>query len=511
MLMLLLAAAEMPAVTQRGVVRTIARPDKAGEPLSGVVVRVRGSHNAIESQPNGEFSIPLAQLNNGDAFVISTVTLSGYELADKELIGRRIACSETVPIEILMVNREALQREKDRIAEKARQNVEIYYEKRVAEFEEQLRQGKIKQDDYQQRIDELEQKYEQFEPLLELMADKYARTDISRLSGIDMQINAAIENGDLDEAERLIHSKGDFAAREQQLADADAQNAQARAQVEAMQRRLEEAEAATRKQRTALQNDYYNLYTIHLSRFQHDSAAHYLCMRAELDTADVVIQTETGQFLENMTADYDKTLVYLHRAERHADPRSLQMGIIADELAQTYQYLQQYEKAEQYFKQSLEIRKKTSAKDHPEDIAETLNNLSDLYRETQDYKQALDCQQQALDIWTKHYGKQNIRVAVAMNNLGMIYLNQQKLKQAKTQFLQAIEIAESLPEKQEKHTATFYNNIATIYYYEQAFDLSEQYFQKAYDLRAKNLGANHPLTKQAEMNLQVVKQTKNNK
>lgn len=505
---LLFAAMSLQAVTQRGSVRTIARPDSKGEPLSGVVLRVRGSHNAIESQTDGSFSLNLASLSNGDPFIISSVVLSGYELADKQLIGRPIACSETVPIEILMVNREALQQEKDRIARKARQNVEIYYEKRVAEFEQLLQQGKLRQEEYEQQLAQLEQKYEQFEPLLELMADKYARTDLSQLSDIDVQINSAIENGNLDEAERLIHSKGDFQSRERQIARADAQNAEARAQLEAMQQRLQQSEALVRKQRENLQNDYYKLYTIHLTRFRHDSAAHYLCLRADLDTTDVTAQTEAGQFLKNIVADYPKALIYLHRAERHAQPESLPLAVAQDELAQTYQYLHNPEKTEQYYLLSLGIRRKTSAKDHPEDIAETLNNLSDLYRKQKDYKQALDCAQQALDIWSRHYGIQNIRVAAAESNIGMIYLEQKKLKQARQHFEQAINITTHLSGNNDLQLASFYNNLATVYFYEKDFDSAEEYYNKAYTLFQNSLGANHPLTAQTDENVQVVRQAK---
>ena len=168
-------------------------------------------------------------------------------MADKELTGRQMACSENVQMEILMVNREELQREKDAIAEKARQNVEIYYEKRIAEIEAQVAAGKIQETEYRQQIDALEAKYEQFEPLLEMMADKYARTDLSRLGETDIAINTTIENGDLDEAERLIRSKGDFAQREQEIVLQDKSNADAKVQIEALQRKLEEAEEATRQ------------------------------------------------------------------------------------------------------------------------------------------------------------------------------------------------------------------------------------------------------------------------
>ena len=115
-LMLMVSACSF-AITQRGVVRSISRPSKAGEVLGGAVIRVRGSHNAVESQADGTFSLLLSNKQNGDAIVLNSVLLSGYELADKELTGRQLACSESVQMEILMVNKEELQREKDAIAE----------------------------------------------------------------------------------------------------------------------------------------------------------------------------------------------------------------------------------------------------------------------------------------------------------------------------------------------------------------------------------------------------------
>jgi tetratricopeptide (TPR) repeat protein len=474
----------------------------------------------VESQADGTFSLLLPNKQNGDAIVLNSVVLAGYELADKELTGRQLACSESVPMEILMVNREELQREKDAIAEKARQNVELYYEKRVAEIEAQATAGKIQQAEYQQQLDALEAKYEQFEPLLELMAEQYARTDMSRLSENDIAINTAIENGDLDEAERLIHEKGDFSQREQEIALQDARNAEVRERMEAMQHKLENAEEATRQQRNALATDYYRLYSIHLSRFNNDSAAYYLYRRADLDSTNTTYQTEAGQFAKNIMADYEKALAFLERGLRHTEEGSVQAAVITLELGETYRESglimdergnksydhDRLDAAERWYKESLKIREKR-ATEFPEELAEVQNNMSLLYQIIGDYKNAQIYSQKAMKNLIQHYGEQHARVAIARNNTGLIYLAQGKLKQARTEFVKAVETGEKAG-AQQKDMASYYNNLATVYYHEQNYEQSEAYFKKAYDVYVQVLGEKHPLTINANVNLQVVQETR---
>ena len=68
------------AQTQHGYVKTLGRPEKKGEALSGVTVRVKGQHNAILSNDDGTFSIPMVDMKNGDAYFLQQVQKNGYEL-----------------------------------------------------------------------------------------------------------------------------------------------------------------------------------------------------------------------------------------------------------------------------------------------------------------------------------------------------------------------------------------------------------------------------------------------
>ncbi|MBQ8463201.1 MAG: hypothetical protein IJ544_03685 [Prevotella sp.] len=94
-LFLLLA---LPAVafgqTQQGCVKTLGRADRAGVPLGGVTVRVKGEHNAALSRDDGTFSLVLSGRKNGDAYVLQQVRKQGYELNEQGVIGRQQAFSE---------------------------------------------------------------------------------------------------------------------------------------------------------------------------------------------------------------------------------------------------------------------------------------------------------------------------------------------------------------------------------------------------------------------------------
>jgi hypothetical protein len=90
---------------QQGYVKTQGRPNKPGVPLSGVTIRVRGTMNSVLSGADGCFSFLMPDKKDGDALVLQQVRKQGYELCDRELIGRQLVFSTHVPIEIVINKR----------------------------------------------------------------------------------------------------------------------------------------------------------------------------------------------------------------------------------------------------------------------------------------------------------------------------------------------------------------------------------------------------------------------
>lgn len=194
------------AQTQQGYVKTIGRPDKPGVVLSNVVIQAKGMLNPVISDENGAFSIMVPEKNDGDPIVFLRIQKSGFELKDKDFIGRQHVCSSRVPIVIQMVDLYQLAKDKQRIEDNAYRVAEENYQKKLTELEVQKEEGEITAEKYRQELLGLQDKYEKYLSLVSDMADRYARTDYDALDSIDYQINLCIENGELDKADSLIHT-----------------------------------------------------------------------------------------------------------------------------------------------------------------------------------------------------------------------------------------------------------------------------------------------------------------
>ena len=114
----------LSAQTQQGYVKTLGRPEKKDEALGGVTVRVKGEHNPVVSNQDGTFSLLLADKKNCDAYSLQQVQKNGYELNENDMIGRKLAFSDKVPLTIVMVSSEQLQADKQRIENNAYKTAE---------------------------------------------------------------------------------------------------------------------------------------------------------------------------------------------------------------------------------------------------------------------------------------------------------------------------------------------------------------------------------------------------
>ena len=349
------------AQTQSGVVRTVSRPDAGSQVLQGVIVRLKGEYNPVMTDEKGGFAVMMPGYKNGAPYALAGVNKGGYELREPELVGRQLPFSSSVPLEIVMVSRKQLQRDKQRIEQAARENIERYYEQQLNSLNEQLAKATLTNEAYEKELSRLETEYDRFEPLIEQMANRYARMDYNGISAEDSLIQQAIEQGDLHLAQQRILAKGDPEEREKKMKRI---------------RRLAEA------QRDELATDYYHLYAIHLSRMENDSALYYLLKRAELDTTNAQWQIDAGNFYDKMSRRFDEALVLYRRALRYAQ-----------------------------------------ANEGPDAFLTALahNNIAFALARLGRYQEALPEQLLALDKYTRIYGTQHQLTAARMTNLGVIH------------------------------------------------------------------------------------------
>ena len=497
------------AVTQEGFVRTIARKNKPSVPVDGAVIRIRGNHNAVQSHEDGEFSLLLYNMENGDPYSIASIVKSGYEPAEQELLGRKIPCSDKVPLKILLVSRAQLQQEKDEIAEKARTNVEAYYEKRLAELNRLLEAQSLSEQEYSRRLEELEWQYERFEPLLQAMSDKLARIDFERMDSLTVLIQNAIENGYPEEAERLLREKGNMEEREAAIREQESQIARAQETLDQTQARLDQAKAITAQQKRELADDYFRLYSSFLSRFQNDSASFYIQKRAELDTLDFNFQLDAGLFVKDIMADYSVARTFFERAYRIAKiqygEQSAQMATGCHELGAVIKLQGDLDAAESLYQRALSIKENVHGKNSIE-VAETLNNLGELYRAKKDLKQAMNYHQRSLKIREKQCDNNSLKIAASKVNIAGIYFQLKEYKKADKLYHEVGQIYDNNSQTPQLSIAQNYNNLAGVAYMQKQYDKALTMFEQALAIYTRVLGSSHPDTRKAARNLQVVRQ-----
>lgn len=119
-------------IHQKGFVRSVGRPDnKQGVRLSGALLKVMGSHNAVQSGKQGTFELLFNGKREGkDAFSFSSISLNGYDLLDKKIKGP-YAISTTVPVELVLVPRSL----KQEIEAKVRRQIEANYQKKLSRIQ----------------------------------------------------------------------------------------------------------------------------------------------------------------------------------------------------------------------------------------------------------------------------------------------------------------------------------------------------------------------------------------
>lgn len=292
--------------TQQGCVKTLGRPDKKGEPLSGVSVRVKGEHNPVLSKEDGTLTLLLTGKKNGDAYTLQEVQKKGYELNEIGVIGRQYAFSERVPLTIVMVSSAQLQADKQHIENNAYKVAEKNYKAKLDLLERQKEENAISEEQYRKELLDLQDKFEKYQSLIDGLAEHYAHVDYDELNDKEREINICIENGELERADSLIKTMFNPVDVLKRNKEALAQLNQQIVEANTIINNANEDMAEVLKQQEKDANYLYQLYTIALANFDNEKAQKYIMIRAELDTTNIIFQKDAIDFLSESMSDYDE-------------------------------------------------------------------------------------------------------------------------------------------------------------------------------------------------------------
>ena len=494
------------AQKQQGIVRTLEKAKRPSVGIDRVTVNILEYPNALVTKKGGKFSFSIPGKKQGDSYKVSRVQKKGYTLVDKHLQGRQYSYSASVPLEIVMVSDKQLASDKKQIEDKAFARAKKTYETRIAQLERQLAGKAISDSIYYAERERLSDDYDNYIKLIDEMAERYAMTDYKGLSEINRQILECIENAELERADSLINSKGDFDRREQELREQQELN---QATAEFLARSQRDAEFKLND----LAEDYYNKYTIHKGKFQNDSAAYWLERRANLDTTNVEWIYDVGLFVEDYMADYDSAMDYYQRGLRLAQElfgnQSKWAAKFYHSIGSICAIKADYDKALDYMCKALDISELVLGTEHP-DVATSYNNIGLVYYYKGTYDKALEYWQKDLDISEHIFGTKHLDFATTYHNIGMVYYSNRDYDKALDYYQKALVFFESDVDYDYPYVAGSFNDIGRIYNDKGDYDKALECYQKSLGISERLLGTEHPYVSMAYNNIGSVYESKGN-
>jgi tetratricopeptide (TPR) repeat protein len=143
-------------------------------------------------------------------------------------------------------------------------------------------------------------------------------------------------------------------------------------------------------------------------------------------------------------------------------------------------YLAEYNLAIDDFRQAINILRKLSDKPN-NDLANSLNNLAELYRSQGKWAEAEPLYKQALNIRRELFGNRpNNDLATSLNNLAGLYESQERLAEAEILYNEALKIDRLLfGDRPSDDLAASLNNLAGLYVAQGRLTEAEQFYLQA--------------------------------
>lgn len=481
---------------QKGIVKEYNEKEQK-TPLAGVELNVRSANNTV-SDKAGNFTLEFLTMKPGEKVNVRNIQKAGYEVFNKQAVDQW-ALSPQTPFLIVMCRSDKFKRLCDTYYSQASASYRKQYEKETASLNKLKAGNKLKEEEYRNKLAEIQENYDRQLDNLDNYVDRFARIDLSELKAEEQEIINLVQEGRFEEA----------IERYEQLNVSESL-------ISTIKNRDQKRDAARKLNESADQdqNDVSTMYetlnrqieTLMLTGgFDNNKKAAALLMNvADVDSTNVDILVKTGYHLEKYLADYAAALNYYDKALASAlnqyGQDSLKEAICYDYIGGIYDGKGDYLKALEYYQKAYDIKEKILGKNDTE-VAASLNNIAYIYQNQGDYQEALKYHQEALEIKESILGSDNTNVALSLNNIGSLYDVMGDYQKADEYYQRALEIEQSQGNGESLDVARILDNMGVLLYHQGDFQKASGYTQEALDIREKVLGKEHPLIANSLNNL----------
>ena len=419
--------------TQQGIAYLYDYKTKTKRPIAEVKLTVAGA-KPTTSRADGTFTLVFDSYGMGDKIANSKDPYChGLKVFNKKEVDNWYIVKGR--IRLIMCKYEEFELVKNTYYQLGMKAATEKYEKQIRQIKAN---HKLKEAEMRQQLQEAEENYLRAMEMMSESSEEMARIDQSELDATMREILDLFEHGNVEEAMTKLKSL--------QLADEFDKRT---AKIDEKQKEIEELDSdllviieQMRVAIPALKN-----------QGEWEEVGKYLKRIAEKTKTPEDISeyayfcAQQHNYMEGV-AYYEKALE-IYRRLSAVNPSAYEPDVAGtlNNLANLYQNTQRYSDAEEMYKEALEIRRRLSAVNpsaYEPDVAMTLNNLANLYNNTQRYSDAEEMYKEAQEIYRRlsavNPAAYEPDVASTLNNLAILYTDTQRYSDAELLFKEALEI-----------------------------------------------------------------------
>ena len=172
-----------------------------------------------------------------------------------------------------------------------------------------------------------------------------------------------------------------------------------------------------------------------------------------------------------------------------SDEESLRRAVYYDRQARSMRKTYELDEALRYYKKSVTIKLNTLGENHP-DVADSYNNIGNVYRGKGELDKALEYYNKSLTIKLNTLGENHPDVAASYNNIGIVYRNKGELDRALEYYNKSLTIRLNTLAKNHPNVAASFNDIGNVYVHKSELDKALEYYNKSLTIKLNTLQSN---------------------
>ena len=466
--------------TQKGCVKEYQEKAKK-TPLSDVEIVVRNAGSTI-SDKNGLFTLDFRNSKPGDKIFYLRIEKLGYEVFNIEALNQWYISRNGIPFTLIMCQSSKFKQIRDAYSAISSVSYAQQQKTELATIEREKQEGRISEENFQKKVAEIRDFYEEQLDNLDTYIDRFARIDLSELSDQELKIIDLVQKGNIEEAIIAYEQMSYISRYVKECEDIG--------KLEDAKQRLIDIRTSKVDMRDSLYRSIRrqaDTYLLAGGKHNIDKAQNLLknCALSDTLNFDAVFNYAIFAYQQKNYKDAEKfflTCTNITDDELFLTKIRLNLGTI-------YAYSHQFKKAESMMlaaKKNSELLSLLSEK-HLLDLAMCQGNIGSMYRMMNDSKKAEHYLLEADSIYKKIYPlyptNSKSHYAGNLMNLGILYRMSNEFLKSEQAYEKSLllhkELVDSLPNKFKPNLAKCLQNMANLYYFKGDYDKSEYFFLEA--------------------------------